>query len=118
METSRYRALTSDGGPLWFKWNDQNCCHNLRLGGAIRKKWRILNGKVGERSTVMFRAPKVVAPTCVDYGPCWLILEAQALIMYWHIQDLWGPTNLVASTVTELEDTHGCLSMYHVEDLH
>jgi hypothetical protein len=38
--------------------------------------------------------------------------------MYWHIQDLWGPTNLVASTVTELEDTHGCLSRYHVEDLH
>jgi hypothetical protein len=53
--------------------------------------------------------------------------------MYWHIQDLLGPTNLVASTVTELDDTplyltdvhwdsvgatHGCPSRYHVEDLH
>jgi hypothetical protein len=25
--------------------------------------------------------------------------------MYWCIQDLWGPTNLVALTVAELDDT-------------
>jgi hypothetical protein len=46
---------------------------------------------------------------------------------------LWGLTNLVASTVAELDDTppylmdvhwdsveatHGCLSRYHVEDMH
>jgi hypothetical protein len=30
--------------------------------GAIRGKWRIPDGKVGERSVVMFRAPKVVPP--------------------------------------------------------
>jgi hypothetical protein len=29
----------------------------------------------------------------------------QALIMYWYIQDVWSPTNLVALTVTELDDT-------------
>jgi hypothetical protein len=29
----------------------------------------------------------------------------QALIMYWRIRDLWGSANLVASTVTELDDT-------------
>jgi hypothetical protein len=29
----------------------------------------------------------------------------QALIMYWYIQDIWSPTNLVALTVTELDDT-------------
>jgi hypothetical protein len=51
---------------MWFKWNDRNCCHNLRLGGAIRGKWRIPDGKVGERSVVMFGALKVVAPTYVD----------------------------------------------------
>jgi hypothetical protein len=25
--------------------------------------------------------------------------------MYWHIHDLWGPTNLVTLTVVELDDT-------------
>jgi hypothetical protein len=34
----------------------------------------------------------------------WAQLQ-QALIMYWCIRDLWGPANLVASTVTELDDT-------------
>jgi hypothetical protein len=29
----------------------------------------------------------------------------QTLIMYWHIQDLWGPANLVATSITELNDT-------------
>jgi hypothetical protein len=34
----------------------------------------------------------------------WALLQ-QALIMYWRIRDLWCPTNLVASIVTELDDT-------------
>jgi hypothetical protein len=34
----------------------------MRPGGAIRGKWIIPDGKVGERSVVMFRATKVVAP--------------------------------------------------------
>jgi hypothetical protein len=53
--------------------------------------------------------------------------------MYWCIRDLWGPTNLVASTVAELDDTPPYLTddirdsvgathkyplKYHVEDLH
>jgi hypothetical protein len=42
----------------------------MRSGGAIRGKWRIPDGKVGEWSVFMFEAPKVVGP--VD----------QALIMY------------------------------------
>jgi hypothetical protein len=29
----------------------------------------------------------------------------QALIMYRHIWNLWGPANLVPSTVTKLDDT-------------
>jgi hypothetical protein len=33
----------------------------MRLGGAIRGKWRILDGKEGEWSDLKFRAPKVVA---------------------------------------------------------
>jgi hypothetical protein len=35
------------------------------------------------------------------------------LIMYWCIRDLWGPTNLVASCVVELDDIlppYGCYS--------
>jgi hypothetical protein len=27
------------------------------------------------------------------------------LIMYWHVQDIWSPTNLVASCVIKLDDT-------------
>jgi hypothetical protein len=34
----------------------------------------------------------------------WALLQ-QAMIMYWHIWDLWGPAILVASTVSELDDT-------------
>jgi hypothetical protein len=37
-----------------------------RLGGAIRGKWRILDGK-GESVVVRkFGAPRMVAPACVD----------------------------------------------------
>jgi hypothetical protein len=38
----------------------------MRLGAAIRRMWRILDGKVKERSVVMFGALKVVAPVYVD----------------------------------------------------
>jgi hypothetical protein len=38
----------------------------MRPGEATRGKWRILDGKVRERSVFMFRASKVVAPFCVD----------------------------------------------------
>jgi hypothetical protein len=34
----------------------------MRPGGATKGKWRIPVGKVGERSVVIFRAPKMVAP--------------------------------------------------------
>jgi hypothetical protein len=34
----------------------------------------------------------------------WALLQ-QALIMYWCIRDVWGPVNLVASTIAELNDT-------------
>jgi hypothetical protein len=38
-------------------------CTNMRLGGAIRGKWRIPDGKAGERFVVMFGILMVVAPT-------------------------------------------------------
>jgi hypothetical protein len=34
----------------------------------------------------------------------WTMLQ-QALIVYWHIQDLWDPVNLVTLTVAEFDDT-------------
>jgi hypothetical protein len=61
-ETTHDRALSINGGPMWFKWNDHNYWHNLRLGGAIRRQWRIPDGNVRGRSVVMFEAPNVVAP--------------------------------------------------------
>jgi hypothetical protein len=57
-----------------------------------------------EWSDFNFGALKVVAPPCVNWElivwPRWT-----RLIMYWRIRDLWGPANLVASTVAELDDT-------------
>jgi hypothetical protein len=47
---------------MWFKWIDHECWPNLRLGGAIRGKWRILDGKVESGMDHKFGAPKVVAP--------------------------------------------------------
>jgi hypothetical protein len=61
-KTARDRVLSIDGGPMWFMalafafrmW------HNMRPDGAIRGKWRIPNGMVGEWSIFVFKAPKVV----------------------------------------------------------
>jgi hypothetical protein len=39
---------------------------NMRPGRATRGKWRIPDGKVREKSVVMFGASKVVAPACVN----------------------------------------------------
>jgi hypothetical protein len=38
----------------------------LRSGGANRGTWGIIFGKVGERSVLIFRALKVVAPACLN----------------------------------------------------
>jgi hypothetical protein len=37
----------------------------MRPDKATRGKWRMLDGKVGERYVVKFGAPKVVALACV-----------------------------------------------------
>jgi hypothetical protein len=78
---------------MWFMSFAFRIWHNVRPGGATSEKWRVPDEKVGERYVVMFRALKVVAPACVDQGPRQLGSEERALIMYWHIRDLWGPTN-------------------------
>jgi hypothetical protein len=69
---ARVRALSSDGGPMWFISFTFRIWHNVRLGGATIGKWRIPDGKVGERYVVIFGAPNVVASACVDQGPRWL----------------------------------------------
>jgi hypothetical protein len=40
--------------------------HNLRPSRATRGKYRILDGKGESGLFFIFRAPKVVAPVCVD----------------------------------------------------
>jgi hypothetical protein len=37
-----------------------------RLGGAIKRKWRILDGKGESVMVHKFGPPRMVAPTCVD----------------------------------------------------
>jgi hypothetical protein len=51
---------------------------------------------------LLFAQKKFILAKCGCYrlGPI-----EQALIMYWRIWHLWGPTNLVASTVVMLADT-------------
>jgi hypothetical protein len=61
-KTTRDKALSFDGGPMWYKLLAFKFVANMRPGGATRGKWRIPDGKVGERSVVMFGAPKMVAP--------------------------------------------------------
>jgi hypothetical protein len=61
-ENTRDRVLSSDGGSMWYKLLVFEFVTNMRPGGATRGKWRIPDGKDGERSVVMFGAPKVVAP--------------------------------------------------------
>jgi hypothetical protein len=46
----------------------------------------------------------------------WALLQ-QALIMYSRRQDLWGSTNLVASTVIELDDSPLCLTDVHCDSV-
>jgi hypothetical protein len=62
---------------MWFMAFAFGMWHKLRPGGATRGKRRIPNGKVGEKSVVMFRALKVVAPTYVNEGPRRLSPEEQ-----------------------------------------
>jgi hypothetical protein len=42
----------------------------------------------------------VTIKDCISWDPL-----QQALIMYWCIQDIWSPANLVALMVVELDDT-------------
>jgi hypothetical protein len=58
----------------------------------------------GEWNIFMFRAPNVVAPVCVNWGPV-VWTRWTRLIIYWHIRDLWGPVNLVALTIAALNVT-------------
>jgi hypothetical protein len=45
----------------------------------------------------------------VSVGPCC----NKHWVVYWHIRDLWGPTNLVALMVAELNDT----PLYFMDDI-
>jgi hypothetical protein len=93
----------------------------------------MLDGKVGERSIVKSELQRwYPPPVSIKAHVGWALMNKH-LIMYWHIRDLWGPTNLVVLCVTEMEailpyligvhrdsawDTHGCSLRYRVEDVH
>jgi hypothetical protein len=66
LEITHDRALSTDGGPMWFTTFTFGMWHNMRPGKATREKWRIPYEKVGEWFVFMFGSPKVVAPTWVD----------------------------------------------------
>jgi hypothetical protein len=57
LESAHDRALSIVGGPMWFsrmiKW-----WHNWRPGGAIRRKQRILDGKVESGLDHKFITPR------------------------------------------------------------
>jgi hypothetical protein len=66
LETTHDRALSIDGGTMWFTAFAFGLWHNLRLGGATRRKWRLPDGRVSEWAVFMFGVLKVVAPTYVN----------------------------------------------------
>jgi hypothetical protein len=86
---------------------------NMRPDGAIRGKWRILDGKVESNLDHKFRAPRWYPPPGLIKTHVGWVRMNKHLIMYWRIWDLWGPTNLVALTVAELDDTPPYLRMYN-----
>jgi hypothetical protein len=51
---------------MWFPAFAFGLWHNLRLGGATRRKWRLPDGRVSEWAVFMFGVLKVVAPTYVN----------------------------------------------------
>jgi hypothetical protein len=85
----------------------------VRPSGATRGKWGILDEndesglmldselQGGSLHLCRLRTAPVV-PYCNKH---W--------VAYWHIRDLWGPTNLVASTVAELDDS----PLYFTDDI-
>jgi hypothetical protein len=42
---------------MWIWQDEREWWHKWRLGGAIRRKWRILDGKEDEWSDLKFGAP-------------------------------------------------------------
>jgi hypothetical protein len=77
----------------------------VRPGGATRGKWRILNGK-NESDLIsdlelQGGSPRLCRLRTVLVVPCY----NKHWVVYWRIQNLWGLANLVALTVTELDDT-------------
>jgi hypothetical protein len=75
----------------------------VRPGGATRESEKYWMGRM-RVVWCQIRSSELITPACVDWGPIiwprWI-----RLIMYWRIHNLWGPTNLVASTIAELDDT-------------
>jgi hypothetical protein len=105
---------------------------NMRQGGQLGESGEY---RMGRRRVECFHvrsseggSPHLCRLRTASVGP-----EEQASIMYWGIHDIWGPANLVALMVTELDDTspliqdvhrdcvwatHGCPSRDLVEDVH
>jgi hypothetical protein len=85
----------------------------VRPGGATRGKWGILDGK--DESGLMLDSelqggsPHLCRLRTASVVPCC----NKHWVVYWHIRDLWGPANLVASTVAELDDT----PLYFTDDI-
>jgi hypothetical protein len=72
--------------------------------GQLGESGEYWMGRSG-RGLLSIQSSEGGSPRLCRLRPCRLGLNEQALIMYWRIQDLWGPINLVASTVAELDDT-------------
>jgi hypothetical protein len=78
-------------------------------------------GESGEYRTRMLRvicfhiqsfegdSPRLCRLRIASIGPCC----NKHWVVYWPIRDLWGPTNLVASTVDKLDDT----PLYFTDDI-
>jgi hypothetical protein len=85
----------------------------VRPDGATKEKWEILDGNDESDlildSELQGGSPRLRRLRIVSIVPCY----NKHWVVYWRIRDLWGLTNLVASTVTELDNT----PLYFMDDI-
>jgi hypothetical protein len=76
----------------------------MRPGGAIRGKWRILDGKEEQWSDMIFGAPRWKSPrVSVKARVGWVRMNKHLNVLI-HTRHMKSP-NWVASCVDELDDT-------------
>ena len=102
-KANRDRALSIDGGPMWFKSSDRFVV-NLRPGGATRGKVENIGWEGRREECCHVRSSEGGSPRLSRLRTDRLALMSKNE-QYWCMRDLWCPVSRVALMVAELDDT-------------